>query len=107
MIANSSKTQLPDPAGKLLLERELLALKLITAVRLILIVVMAPMGWVLGYSLFDRVATLSVITVYLVAVGVSAYLITHRRHLRAVGLVGVSLDVVMIGVLRVLLCAVL
>ena len=92
-------THPPDPATELLLEREVQALKLITGVRLTLMAVLTPMVWFLGFTSFDRIATTSLVVCYLVVVGVSAYHIARRRHLRAVGLAGVALDVVMVGAL--------
>lgn len=81
----------------MLLKRELQALKLITAVRFVLIAIMAPMVWLLSFSSFDQIASLSLIVLYALVICASAYLIRHRRHLRAVGLAGVTLDVAMVS----------
>ena len=91
--------QLPDPAAELLLEREVRALKLITAVRFMLMLIMAPMVWWLGASLFERIATSSLLVVYTLVVCTSAYLISQRRYLKIVGLVGVMLDIALMGTL--------
>lgn len=75
------------------------ALKLITAVRLGVMLIMAPLVWLLGFSLFDRIATTSLFGVYAIVACVSAYFIGRRRFLTAVGLTGVAFDVVMMGAL--------
>lgn len=90
---------LPDPAEELLLEREVKALKLITAVRLILMIAMIPMTWLFSFSSFDQITTFLLVGIYLIVICVSAYLILRRRYLRLVGLTGVALDIVAIGVL--------
>lgn len=89
----------PDPAAELLLEREISALRTLTAVRLLMIALLVPMVWWLSFSPFDRIATTSLLITYVLIVAASARLIGHRRRLTAVGLIGVALDVGVIAAL--------
>lgn len=64
-----------------------------------MIVIMAPMAWVLGTNLFDQYATSALLSVYAVVLIASAWFIKHRVRLTTVSLVGVVLDVCVIATL--------
>ena len=82
-----------------MLAREVRALKLSTGVRIGLLIIMLPMIWLLSFSNFDRIATFSLVAVYLVVLVVSLRLVRDRRRLTTVGLGGVALDIMMIAAL--------
>ena len=98
-MSSNTRSQLPDPAQQLLRQREVQALKVILGVRFLLVIIMAPLVWVLGQAPFDRIATSVALLVYLVAIAASAALVWRQRRLGAVGLVGVGLDVVFLSAL--------
>ena len=95
----SEKTNTPDPVAALLESREVGALKMITGVRLILMIIMAPLVWLLSFSAFDRIATFFLLAVYLIVLAISITQVRQRRHLKAVGLAGVALDIMMVAAL--------
>ena len=88
-----------DPAETLLRERELRALKLSSMVRAAMILIMAPMAWALGTNLFDQVATFVLLSIYLLVLASSAWLVKHRDRLTTISLMGVALDVCVIATL--------
>ncbi len=90
------EADLPDPAADLLFAREVAALRTAAYARLVLIAAMAPLVWGLSFSEFDRRATSGLIGVYLVAIGLSLWLLRRRRGVRSVGLTMVGLDVVLV-----------
>lgn len=92
-------TQASDPAAELLLQREVQALKLMTAVRFMLMMIMAPMVWLLGVSFLDQIATFVLVVFYTIIVVISAHFVRQRRHLTGIGLTGVALDIFTIGAL--------
>ncbi|NND01033.1 MAG: hypothetical protein HKN85_12700, partial [Gammaproteobacteria bacterium] len=64
--------------------------------------IMAPAVWVLGSTLFDRVATTGLVVVYAVVLVGSWYCIKQARYIKAAGLAGAVLDIAMIGALPVI-----
>ena len=98
--ANSDNTgPALDPSAELLLGREVQALRVSTAARLVLIAIMTPMAWLLGTSTLDKTATLALLVVYAFVPFGSIFLIRQGRGYRALGLTGALLDVLMIGAL--------
>lgn len=98
--ANSDNTgPALDPSAELLLGREVQALRVSTAARLVLIAIMAPMAWLLGTSTLDKTATPALLVVYAFVLFGSIFLIRQGRGYRALGLTGALLDVLMIGAL--------
>jgi len=75
---------------------------MITTVRFALLAVMSPLVWLLGFSSFDRIATSLLLLVYTVIACALAYLVRQRRFLNLVGLLGVALDVLLIGVMPII-----
>ena len=60
---------------------------------------MAPVTWLLGATLFERVAILILLLVYVVVLGLSAWLLVRRQRISLVGLAGAILDICMISAL--------
>ena len=64
-----------------------------------MILIMAPMAWVLGTNLFDQIATSTLLTIYVLVLAASAWFIKHRVRLTTISLIGVGLDVCVIATL--------
>ena len=100
--AAQSESSIADPAVELLRRRELGTLKLLTGARLLMLAIMLPLTWLLGSTLFDRIATTGLLGVYAVAFAVSLHWLRTARSLTLVGLIGAGLDVILISVLPVI-----
>jgi class 3 adenylate cyclase len=96
-LGSQSAPAFGDPAADLLYSRELQALRSLLVVRLVILLIMAPMAWVLGSSTFDAVLTSSMLVLYAAWLAASRWFIAHERRLTTVGLTGVVLDVAMLG----------
>jgi len=88
-----------DPAKELLWEREYKALRMSTMVRFAMIAIMAPMVWLLGTSMIDRVATTILLAIYVIVLAVSTLVLNRRKHLTIISLTGVAVDVCVIATL--------
>ena len=88
-----------DHVLRLLLERELRALRLITWVRLAIVCVMTPTAWVLSQGDFDRTHTLWLLAVYALITIFWAWCIHQRKWLRIAGLTGALFDILMLAAL--------
>lgn len=64
-----------------------------------MILIMAPMAWLLGTNQFDQVATSVLLSIYVVVLAFSAWFIKHRMRLTTISLIGVALDVCVIATL--------
>jgi len=87
---------------ELLLERERQGVRTLTIVRgLFALIVMATV-WVVGASLFEKIATTAIAALVLVAIGVSLLLLARRTAVGTVGLAGCVIDVAVLGTLPVI-----
>lgn len=74
-------------------------LKLLTATRLLLLVIMLPLTWLLGESLFDQAVTTVLLGAYAIGVAVTLHQLRTAHAPTFAGLIGAVLDVVMISLL--------
>ena len=89
-------------SGELLLERERLGVRTLTLARGIFVLFMGISHWVVGVSLFEKIAMTVIAGLGLVAIGYFLVLLARRRAVGTVGLVGSLMDVAIIGALPVI-----
>ena len=89
-------------SGELLLERERRGVRTLTLARGIFVLFMGISHWVVGVSLFEKIAMTVIAGLGLVAIGYFLVLLARRRAIGTVGLVGSLMDVAIIGALPVI-----
>ena len=88
-----------DQVQRLLLDRELRALRLITWVRVAIVCIMLPLAVALSQGSFDRATTLGLLAIYGLITWFWAWSIRRRKGLRIAGLTGALFDVLMLAAL--------
>ncbi len=87
---------------QLLFERERQGVLTLTIVRGLFVLIASTMVWIIGASLFEKVATTAIVALMLAAIGVSLVLLGRRRAVERVGLAGCVIDVAVLGTLPVI-----
>ena len=90
------------PTQALLLERERQGIRTLTLARGVFVLIMAGSHWVVGVSLFEKIAATVIAVFAFVAIGIFLVLLARRRWISAVGLLGSLLDVAILSVLPVI-----
>jgi len=91
-------------SGKLLLERERRGIQTLMLARGVFVLFMGISHWVVGASLFEKIAMSAIAGLGLVAIGSFLVLLARRRAVGTVGLLGSLIDVAILGALPVIWC---
>ena len=86
----------------LLFERERQGIRTLTIVRGLFVLIMVTSHWVVGVSLFEKIAATVIAVFALGAIGIFFALLARRRFVGAVGFLGCVMDVAIIGTLPVI-----
>ena len=89
-------------AEELLSERERKGIRTLTIVRGIFVLILVATVWIVGASLFEKIATTAIAGLVLVAIGVSMALLARRTAVGTVGLAGCAIDIAVLGVLPII-----
>jgi adenylate cyclase len=87
---------------ELLFERERRGIRTLCFVRGILSLILVISHWVVGASLFEKIAATAITVPALIAVGASLFFLAQRKHVGAVGLIGCTIDIAIMCVLPVI-----
>ena len=87
---------------ELLFERERQGVRTLTIVRGLFVLIVVATVWIVGISLFEKIATTAIAALVLVAIGISIFLLARRRFVGAVGLSGCFIDLAIISALPVI-----
>lgn len=89
-------------SDELLFERERRGIRTLTIVRGLFVMVMAASHWIVGVSLFEKVAATVIAIAVLVGIWLSLTLLNRRKHVGAVGLAGCFMDIAIMSVLPII-----
>ncbi|MEO0498165.1 MAG: adenylate/guanylate cyclase domain-containing protein [Pseudomonadota bacterium] len=89
-------------SAELLLDRERKAVRTLTVVRGIFILIVIAVVWIIGVNTFEKLATTALGLLVLGAIGLSLALLKQRASITGIGLAGSLLDVALLGALPVL-----
>ncbi len=87
---------------ELLFERERQGVRTLTVVRGLFVLIVAATVWIVGVSLFEKIATTAIAALVLVAIGVSLFLLARRTAVGTVGLAGCVIDIAVLSALPVI-----
>ena len=87
---------------ELIFERERQGIRTLTIVRGAFVLVVTATVWIIGASLFEKMATTAIAAFVLVAIGFSLFLLAGRTALGKVGLAGCMIDIAFLGTLPVI-----
>ncbi len=96
---------LPRPVRQsdaLLAERERKGVRTLTFVRAVALAIIAVSHWVVGASVFEKVAATALAAIAAVAIVVSVVLLARKRHVGAVGVAGSLIDIAILAALPVI-----
>jgi adenylate cyclase len=86
----------------LLVERERQGVRTLTIVRALFVLIVVVTVWIVGASLFEKIATTGIAALVLVAIGVSLFLLARRTAVGTVGLAGCVIDIAVLSALPVI-----
>jgi len=98
MTEDSRATRSDD----LLFERERRGVRTLTIVRGLFVLIMGTSHWIVGVSLFEKVAATVIAVLGLGAIWLFLFLLARRRYVGTVGLLGSGMDIAIIGALPVI-----
>ena len=87
---------------ELLFERERRGIRTLTVVRGLFVLIMVVTVWIIGVSLFEKIATTVIGALVLIAIAVSLILLGRRVAVGTVGLAGCAIDVAVLSALPVI-----
>lgn len=87
---------------ELLFERERYGVRTLTIVRGLFVLIVVATVWIIGISLFEKIATTAIAALVLVAIGGSLFLLARRAAVARVGLAGCVIDVTLLSALPAL-----
>ncbi len=87
---------------ELLFERECQGVRTLTIVRGLFVLIVVATVWIVGVSLFEKIATTGIAALVLVAIGVSLYLLARRTAVGTVVLAGCVIDIAVLSTLPVI-----
>ncbi len=87
----------PSRSQALLLERERRGVRTLTLVRGAFVLVMMVIHWIVGFSLFEKLAASALAALWLAAIALFLGLLARRRAVGAVGLAGSLMDILILG----------
>ena len=97
-----TKTRRATRSEELLFERERRGIQTLTIVRGLFLLVVVVSVWIVGASLFEKVATTAIAAFGLVVLAVSLLFLARRTALSAIGLTGCMIDIVVLCTLPVI-----
>lgn len=86
----------------LLFERERQGVRTLTIVRGVFILIMATSHWIVGVSVFEKIAATVIAVLALTAISLCLALLARRQHVGAVGLSGCFIDIAILSALPVI-----
>jgi len=89
-------------SDELLLERERQGVRTLTIVRGLFFLVVFATVWIVGASLFEKIATTVIAVIALVAIGYSLFLLARRAAVGTVGLAGCVIDIAVLSTLPII-----
>ena len=97
-----SEARVANRSDELLHERERLGVRTLIIVRGLFFLVVVATVWIVGASLFEKIATTVIASIALVAIGFSLVLLARRGAVRTVALAGCVIDIAVLSVLPVI-----
>lgn len=87
---------------ELLFERERMGVRTLTLVRGGFALIVVITVWIIGASLFEKIATTAIVGLVLFAICGSLLLLAHNKAVEVIGLVGCMIDIAVLGTLAII-----
>ena len=97
-----TETRRATRTEELLFDRERQGIRTLMIVRGLFMLIVMSAAWIVGVSLFSKIATTAIALLVLVAIGVSLFLLAHRVAVGRVGLAGCVIDIAVLSTLPVI-----
>ncbi len=97
-----TETRRTTRSEKLLFEREREGVRTLTIVRGSFVLVVVATDWIVGVSLFEKIAHTAIAALVLVAIGGALFLLARRTAVGRVGLAGCVIDIAVLSALPVI-----
>ncbi len=97
-----TETRRASRSEELLFERERQGVRTLTIVRGVFVLIVVATVWIVGDSLFDKIATTVIAAFALVAIGGSLFLLARGTAVGTVGLAGCVIDIAVLSTLPVI-----